>query len=143
MTEQQPQQPNIPGDLNNPPDQPDHNQSLPLKPGDQPLVGNQQTQEGYSYRGPHVEFADPDQDTDPDGYGPQDQFGDLDDQDPYSNLEDTDPGSTPGGEGLYDLDETLYELDEPLAKQGEHGKQGSVADRHGTRGSQDQYGNQQ
>src|SRR5437763_16032971 len=58
--------------------------------------GNQGSEERYSYLGPHGQYID--DNTAPDGYGDQDQFGDVDGQDPYSNLDDEDPGSTPGGE---------------------------------------------
>src|SRR2546423_15355100 len=76
--------------------------------------GNQGSEERYSYLGPHGQYID--DNTAPDGYGDQDQFGDVDDQDPYSNLDDEDPGSTPAGEDLTDPYEELYGLAEPLAK---------------------------
>jgi hypothetical protein len=120
--------------------------------------GDQGSEPGYSNMGPHgpdtgsgqdtgididtdVETGE-DENTDPDGYGPQDQFGDLDDQDPYNNLEDTDPGESAGGEGLYDVEDTLYGLAEPLAKPGDESRQERDKDLYGTRGSQDQYGYQ-
>ncbi len=49
---------------------------------DQGEAGEQGDQEGYSHFGLHGDF--PEEGTPPDGYGPQDQFGDLDNQDPYS-----------------------------------------------------------
>ena len=123
--------------------------------GDQGQMDNAVGPERYSYHGPHGNY-DPNEGTAPDGYGDQDQFGDVDGQDPYSNLDDTsdlddasdlddteNPGDTAGGEGLYDLDESLYGLAEPLAKPGDVSRKGSDKDRLGTRGSQDQYGYQQ
>ena len=135
--------------------------------GDQGQMDNAVGPERYSYHGPHGNY-DPNEGTAPDGYGDQDQFGDVDGQDPYSNLDDTsdlddasdlgdtgnpddtsdqddteNPGDTAGGEGLYDLDESLYGLAEPLAKPGDVSRKGSDKDRFGTRGSQDQYGYQQ
>ena len=111
------------------------------KQSGQNQFGNQGSQDRYSYLGPHGEYAD--DDTDPDGYGPQDQFGDLDDQDPYSNLYDEDTGESAGGEGLHDVEDTLYGLAEPLAQPGDVSRQGSDKDREGTRISQDQQGYQQ
>ncbi|HJT59074.1 MAG TPA: hypothetical protein VJ761_21385 [Ktedonobacteraceae bacterium] len=108
--------------------------------------GDQGSEPGYSHWGPHGpdtgEGEEEEENTDPDGYGPQDQFGDLDDQDPYSNLEDTDPGESAGGEGLYDVEDTLYGLAEPLAKPGDESRKARDKDLYGTRGSQDQYGYQ-
>ncbi len=111
--------------------------------------GDQGSEPGYSHWGPHgpdtggEENTDLDteenENTDPDGYGPQDQFGDLD---PYNNLEDTDPGESAGGEGLYDVEDTLYGLAEPLAKPGDESLKERDKDLYGTRGSQDQYGYQ-
>jgi hypothetical protein len=110
---------------------PNNNQEVP---GD---FGNQGNEVGYSYLGPHG-LDNEDAFTAPDGYGPQDQFGDLDDQDPYSNLYDEDPGSSLGGEALSDPEEELYGLAEPLAKAGDESRKGSDKDRYGTRMSQDQ-----
>jgi hypothetical protein len=92
--------------------------------------------------GPHGPYTEDEDNTDPDGYGPQDTFGDLDDQDPYNNLEDTDPGESAGGEGLYDTEDTLYGLAEPLAQPGDVSRKEADKDLFGTRGSQDQYGYQ-
>ncbi len=107
--------------------------------------------QGYSNRGPHTNTMD-DQ-NDPDGYGPQDNFGDIDGQDPYTNVgsdHDNNQGiysqnndSVPAGENLYGSDEDRYGLDEPLAHEGDISRQGSNKTRHGTRISQDQQGNQQ
>lgn len=89
--------------------------------------------------GPHtLGFEDAD---DPDHYGPQDQFGDVDGQDPYSNLDEQD-AEVPADD-LDDLDQSLYGLAEPLARPGDVSRQGSDKDRQGTRRSQDQQGYQQ
>ncbi|HZU68473.1 MAG TPA: hypothetical protein VFA09_14445 [Ktedonobacteraceae bacterium] len=104
--------------------------------------GDQGSEPGYSRFGPHGLDRGDEEHIAPDGYGPQDQFGDLDDQDPYSNLENTDPGESPGGEGLYDIEDTLYGLAEPLAKPGDESLKERDKDSFGTRGSQDQYGYQ-
>ncbi len=110
---------------------------------DQTSPGNQGTSDDiYTYMGLHPEedFVDEQENTAPDDYGDQDQFGDVDNQDPYSNLYDEDPGSTPGGEDLYDLEETEYGLAEPLAKPGDASNEGTDRDEFGTKGSSDQYG---
>jgi hypothetical protein len=103
------------------------------------------------------ELDDPNPDPD------DDQYGDLDDPnlDLYGNLEDLEMGpvsdsdpaaedqygsqnpigsenepDTPGGEGIYDVKDqygTVHDIVPP----------GSDKDQYGTRGSQDQYGNQQ
>lgn len=89
--------------------------------------------------GPHglgVEDAD-----DPDHYGPQDQFGDVDGQDPYSNLDDQ--VAETSGDDLDFPEQGLYGLAEPLAREGDVSRQGSDRDREGTRRSQDQQGYQQ
>ena len=113
-------------------------------------------QDRYSYNGPHGDYVE---DDDPDSYGPQDQFGDVDGQDPYNNLEDDEQvdesagsengdmgasmagaedleGATPAGEGLDDLEDTLYGLAEPLAKPGDISNVGSNKNRYGTKGVQ-------
>lgn len=95
------------------------------------------SEDRYSFMGPHGEYDEP---GDPDDYGPQDQFSDVDGQDPYNNLRDEEPGESAGGEGLYDLDESLYGLSEPLAKPGDLSMQGDNKDRYGTRGTQNEYG---
>lgn len=96
---------------------------------------------GYSNQGTHD--LDIEDNTAPDGYGLQDQFGDVDGQDPYSNLDDEDPGMTPGGDGSYDPEETLYGLAEPLATPDEKSTKGSERDKEGTRISQDMTAYQQ
>ena len=121
-----------------------------------PVPGEQGNLERYSNLGPHGQYLGPDPADKPDNYdnpdlyntdeqdeinreelyGDQDQFGDVDNLDPYSNLYNEDPGSTPGGDGLYDLEE-------PLAKPGDVSKKGSDKDRYRTRWSQDQNGYQQ
>ncbi len=128
--------------------------------GDQGQMDNQVGPEVYSDHGLHgTEAENEAANTAPDGYGLQDQFGDVDGQDPYSNLDENErqediedalhtqetgegTGETPGGDGLSDLEDTLYGLAEPLAKEGDVSLQGSNKDRQGTRGSQDQYGYQ-
>jgi hypothetical protein len=127
--------------------------------GDQGQQNNQVGPEVYSYHGLHgTEAENEAANTAPDGYGPQDQFGDVDGQDPYTNLDESEEenledalhteetgegtGETPGGDGLFDVEETLYGLAEPLAKEGDVSTQGTDRDRLGTRGSQDQYGYQ-
>lgn len=137
--------------------------------GDQGQMDNPDGPEVYSHRGPHGNEAENEAaNTAPDGYGLQDQFGDVDGQDPYSNLdededenedEDEDDreemedalraeenpegdGESAGGEGLYDLEESLYGLAEPLAKEGDKSRKARDKDRKDTRGSQDQYGYQ-
>src|SRR5438067_10863396 len=122
-------------------DQQGNNSLLTGTTDEQGQFGNQGTEEGYSYLGPHG--LDIEDNTAPDGYGDQDQFADVDDQDPYSNLYDEDPGSTPGGEDLSDQDQDLYGLAEPLAKPGDESRKGSNKNRFGTRMSQDQQGYQQ
>ncbi len=115
--------------------------------GDPDLQSNLAPRERYSYLGPHGPYGDPgsadDQDpladvpdTGHEQYGEQDQFGDIDNEDPYSNLYDDDPGSTPGGEGLYGIED-------PLAQPASESDQGSSRNRYRTRVSQDQQGNQQ
>ncbi|GHO52356.1 hypothetical protein [Ktedonobacter robiniae] len=104
----------------------------------------------YSYRGPHGDYQNDQAESDPDGYGLQDQFGDLDNQDPYSNLTEGTEDERPENDDVCgDQDmlhtatgEPLYGLEEPLAKPGEESRQGSDRDRYGTKGSQDQYGYQ-
>lgn len=117
-------------------DQPDTEQ-VPLTGtiDEQGHFGDQGSLDRYTYQGPKPEDAYLNDNTAPDGYGDQDQFADVDGQDPYSNLNDDDPGSTPGGEGLYGLEE-------PLAQPGEQSLKGRDKDLYGTRGSQDQYGYQ-
>ena len=109
---------------------------------DKGKFGDQGSEPRYTLRGLHGPYTEDEENTDPDGYGPQDQFGDLDDQDPYNNLEDTDPGESTGGEGLYDIEDTLYGLAEPLAEPGDESRKETDRDVFGTRGSQDQYGYQ-
>lgn len=107
---------------------------------DQHQFGDQGSAERYSNLGPHGQYEEPE--GDPDDYGPQDQFADVDGQDPYTNLYDEDPGSTPAGEDIEHPYEELYGLEEPLARPGDVSREGSETDRYGTRGSQDQYGYQ-
>ena len=109
---------------------------------DRGKFGDQGSEPRYSNRGPHGPYTEDEDNTDPDGYGPQDTFGDLDDQDPFNNLEDTDPGQSAGGEGLYDPEDTLKDLAEPLARPGDANRKDADRDLFGTRGSQDQYGYQ-
>lgn len=96
---------------------------------------------GYSHKGTHD--LDIEDNTAPDGYGLQDQFGDVDGQDPYSNLDDEEPGMTTGGDGSYAPEETLYGLAEPLARPGEKSTKGRDKDKGGTRISQDMTAYQQ
>lgn len=104
----------------------------------------------YSYRGPHGDYADDEAESAPDDYGPQDQFGDLDNQDPYSNLDEESESEEPqSADQRGDQDylhtatgEPLYGLEEPPAKPGERSEQHRDRDRYGTKGSQDQYGYQ-
>lgn len=84
-----------------------------------------------------------DNEGDPDQYGLQDQFGDVDGQDPYSNLDDQEPADTSEDEDRYDEEQGLYGLAEPLANEGDVSKQGGDKNRYGTRQSQDQQGYQQ
>jgi len=97
---------------------------------------------GYSNQGPHdIDIED---NTAPDGYGLQDQFGDVDGQDPYSNLDEEQPGITLGGtDNSYDPEETLYGLAEPLARPDEKSTKGRDKDKAGTRISQDMTAYQQ
>jgi hypothetical protein len=111
-----------------------------FKPGQQ---GTQSNQERYVYQGLHGEYPD-EEDSDPanqeNGVG---RFGDINNEDPYDNLEDDDPaGSTPGGEGLYDLDQRQYELEAPPAHPGDVSRQGSDRNRYRTRVGSDQEGYQ-
>ncbi|HYK84683.1 MAG TPA: hypothetical protein VEV19_04910 [Ktedonobacteraceae bacterium] len=108
----------------------------------QQQFGDQGVQEGYSYKGPHGISSERAENA-PDGYGNQDQFGDVDGQDPYNNLYQKPPVRTPKGDGLSNIDETLYGLAKPLAKPGDKSRQGSDKDAAGTRMSQDQQGYQQ
>lgn len=136
--------------------------------GDQGQMGNPDGPEVYSFHGPHGNEAENEAaNTAPDGYGVQDQFGDVDGQDPYSNLdededknededqddreemedalrdeENEEDGESAGGEGLHDVDESLYGLAEPLAKEGDKSRKARDKDCKDTRGSQDQYGYQ-
>ena len=137
--------------------------------GDQGQMDNEVGPEVYSFHGPHgAEVENEAANTAPDGYGLQDQFGDVDGQDPYSNMDEAgdddrnededeeeemedvlrsddtgeDSGESAGGEGLDDLDESLYGLAEPLAKGGDRSLKARDKDIKDTRGSQDQYGYQ-
>lgn len=97
---------------------------------------------GYSNKGLHD--LDIEDNTAPDGYGLQDQFGDVDGQDPYSNLDNEEPGITMGGaDNSYAPEETLYGLAEPLARPDEKSTKGRDKDKGGTRISQDMTAYQQ
>lgn len=126
-------------DLTEPPDKRSLVADLPESPG------NEETHGRYSYLGPHGDDTDDEVNTDPDNYGPQDQFGDLDNQDPYSNLydEDAENETNAASNGPDDPEAGLYGLAEPLAQPGDESRKGSDKDRYGTRGSQDQHGYQQ
>lgn len=115
--------------------------------GDPDLQTNLAPRERYSNLGPHGPYGDPStaDDEDPladtpdtghEQYGEQDQFGDVDNEDPFSNLYDDDPGSTPGGDGL-------YAIEDPLAQPASPDKQESNRTSYGTKTSQDQQGDQQ
>ena len=54
----------------------------------QQQFGDRGVEVGYSNMGPHG-LSNEDAENAPDGYGNQDQFGDIDGQDPYTNLNDT------------------------------------------------------
>ncbi len=141
----------VPQNTTEPPDNSSLVADLPESPG------NEETHGRYSYLGPHGDYAndevnvgdevtiDDEVNTDPDNYGPQDQFGDLDNQDPYSNLYDADQENetNAASNGPDDPEAGLYGLAEPLAQPGDQSQKGKDKDRYGTRGSQDQYGYQQ
>jgi hypothetical protein len=126
-------------DLTEPPDKSSLVADIPESPG------NEETHGRYSYLGPQGDDTDDEANTDPDNYGPQDQFGDLDNQDPYSNLydEDAENEMNAASDGPDDPEAGLYGLAEPLAQPGDESRKGRDKDRYGTRGSQDQYGYQQ
>ncbi|HZS76030.1 MAG TPA: hypothetical protein VFA41_05400 [Ktedonobacteraceae bacterium] len=118
--------------------------------GDEGQHPDEPVEQDYSYLGPHDGAPVNEVNTAPDGYGLQDQFGDVDGQDPFTNLdeaeekgEEEEPDESAGGDGTYDLDDTLYGLAEPLAKPGDLNRRESERDLFGTRRSQDQDGYQQ